>query len=404
MSTSRKKVDTSQQDVKKKMTILGVLSSLVALVLVYQYFAASNLAPVKEPPNPDAKYQNRIPANQLAANNAKNSQDPKAQDNDQILPAMLDFSSLENRDNGSSDGIRNPFEYPPPPPPPPPIPAKPATIRINTLNPQSVYAKTKGFEVVIRGANLTDDMMIYLSGNPGFSKTVFVSDSEVRASVPENYFTNPGQLSFQVKRRGQEADHFSNTLNLNILTPKDPSATFKMVGQFTDTEGKVCAVLSEGDTKPTQIIKLGSTVTPSGNPPDSTTWEVISIGKYEVGLKDIKQAIGVTWPVRMKADSTIAGSSTGLTYNPYQNSSYESPYVENGNSYTDAANAINLTDALQNQNATSAYQTSSESDPAKQQQQNFKVMNELMQKQREAIMRQQQELRQKLQNQQPPKK
>ncbi|MBI4850627.1 MAG: hypothetical protein HY819_02255 [Acidobacteria bacterium] len=409
MNTSRKKVDNSQQSVQKKFTILGVLCGAVALILIYQYFAASNLPPVKEPVTTEDKYKNRIPASQLTANNATNTKEPSnlQQAVDQTIPNQLDLKALENKANGSANGLRNPFEYPPPPPPPPLPPPKPATIRINTISPTSVFAKTKTFDVVIRGTNLTDDMMIYLGGNPSFSKTIFVNDTEVRANVPANYFANPGQLQFQLKKRGQEADEFSNTLAIRVDTPKDPSAIFKMVGQFTDNKGQICAVLAENDAaKPTQIIRVKDIVAPFVKSADDTNWEVISINKNQIELKDIKQAIGVTWPVKMKSEQLNAtNTASNNANNAVQNYYEQAQFYENGNTYVDPNGTVNLTDALQNQNANNGVlgQTPEDIERSKQiQQQNFKMMNELMQKQREAILRQQEQFRkQQQENQQP---
>lgn len=393
MSISRKKPATPDSDVKKKFTFLGILCAAIAVILVYQYWAASSLPPVVEKAKATPTKAGRIRADQLI--NITNSSttttvgQPKAQQVvNQELPGLLDLNSLENRANISANGDRNPFEYPPPPPPPPPTPKPPPTIKLNSISPTSVYAKTKAFEVVIRGVNLTEDMKIYLQGSPTFSKTIFVSDTEVKATVPESFFTNSGPLQFELKKPGQELSFFSNPVSINVISPQDPNSLFKMVGQFTDSDGKLCAVLTEasgGETKPIQVVKVKD--------PVFTTWEVISITKNKLEVKDVKQAIGVTWSVKMKDD--FAGGNN-IAANAVQASYDQAQYVDNGNPYGDPNGTINLSDALQNQNATGNSilgQTPEDIERNKQiQQQNFKMMNELMQKQREAIMRQREQL------------
>ncbi len=393
MSTSRKKPVTPEPNTKKKFTILGVLCGVVVLVLVYQYWAASSLPPLPE----SAKTQtnsNRLRWDQLTGSDDGSTpqQQPKAQ---QVVnretPNLLDLSSLERRANGSESGDRNPFEYPPPPLPPPVKPPPPPTINLNGISTsvKPVYAKTKAFEVVIRGINLSPDMSIYLQGNPRFSKTIFVSDSEIKAMVPESFFTNPGILRFEVKKIGQEINFFSNHLEIEVKPPQDPNTLFKMVGQFTDTDGSPHAVLSEvssGETKPIQMVKIKDIVNLKN--PRSTDWEVVSINKNTIEVKDVKEAIGVTWSVKMKDD--MAGKTGNVAYNPQQ-AIIDQAYVDNGNPYTDPNGTINLNEALQNQNAQSSIlgQTPEDLERSKQiQQQNFKLMNEVMQKQRDAIIRQ----------------
>ncbi|KAF0249132.1 MAG: hypothetical protein FD167_1462, partial [bacterium] len=350
------------------------------------------------PPLPEsAKTQtnsNRLRWDQLTGSDDGSTpqQQPKAQ---QVVnretPNLLDLSSLERRANGSESGDRNPFEYPPPPLPPPVKPPPPPTINLNGISTsvKPVYAKTKAFEVVIRGINLSPDMSIYLQGNPRFSKTIFVSDSEIKAMVPESFFTNPGILRFEVKKIGQEINFFSNHLEIEVKPPQDPNTLFKMVGQFTDTDGSPHAVLSEvssGETKPIQMVKIKDIVNLKN--PRSTDWEVVSINKNTIEVKDVKEAIGVTWSVKMKDD--MAGKTGNVAYNPQQ-AIIDQAYVDNGNPYTDPNGTINLNEALQNQNAQSSIlgQTPEDLERSKQiQQQNFKLMNEVMQKQRDAIIRQ----------------
>ncbi len=407
MSTPRKKPITTGNDSKKKFTILGVLCGVVVLVLVYQYWAGSSLPPLPE----TAKTQtnsNRLRWDQL--NTSDDDTTPQQQSTVQQVvnresPNLLDLNFLEKKANGSESGDRNPFEYPPPPPPIPSPPPPPPTINLNGISTsvKPVYAKTKAFEVIIRGINLSPDMSIYLQGNPRFSKTIFVSDSEVKAVVPESFFTNPGVLRFEVKKVGQEINFFSNHLDLEIKPPQDPKSLFKMVGQFTDTEGILHAVLSEsvgGENKPIQVVKVKDIVSLKPPSATSTDWEVISITKNEIEVKDVKEAIGVTWSLKMKDDMAKTGN---VAYSPQQQAIADQAYVDNGNPYTDPNGTINLNEALQNQNANQngiLGQTPEDIERNKQvQQQNFKMMNEIMQKQREAIIRQRE---QQLQQPQQP--
>lgn len=390
MSKVKNKQQTPEPDLKKKFTILAVLCALVGLVLVYQYWVTSAIpVPVATTDTAQAgkPKDKRIPwdqANQSNNDGGQAQQNPQAPQNG--AAGLLDTDGLL-RKTGAVDIGRNPFEYPPPPPPTPPPPQPPPTIQVTSISPNSVYARTAPFEVVVNGSNFSLDMRLYLNGNPNFAQTVLVSDKQIKATVPQSYFASQGVLRFDIKKPGQEQAFFSNVLQISILEPQNPNTLFKMIGHFTDRDGNPCAVLSENDTKPTSVAKVSDVI--FGN------WKVISISKTTMELEDVKQALGVRWPIKMKDDFAGTGvASVSPANNAYQATAYtqtQQQYDEVASPANDP-NVIDLDQAMSNAGSNSKQILGQSAEDAKKQQEQFKQMNQTFIQQRQEMLKQRQQL------------
>lgn len=406
MSVSRKNQPSAEVDVQKKLKALGILCGVVALILVYQYFIGSAPAPITEKANPTAQTDKskRVRWDQVLTE--QNPKD-KTANTAGYVPVSLDVDALANKLEGGSDVGRNLFDYPPPPIPPPPPPPLPPTIVLNSISPTNVYAKTKPFEVVVRGSNFSLNMRLYLNGNPNFAQTILVSDSEIKALVPANYFDRAGRLRFELKVPGQELSFFSRPLEISVLEPEDPNRLFKIIGHFTDPKGNPATVLAENggnqNNPKTTIAKVDDTI--------FNKWKVISINKGTMELEDVVQAKGVRWPVKMKEESTTGVNVSYSNADAYQNNAYQQAQYDELNNVNNPS-LINLNEA----NNTAAPngnqglgQTAEDQERNKKiNAENIKTMNEMYKQQREALIKQRQEMLQNLpktprnQNRTPP--
>lgn len=392
MSVSKKNQPSAEQDVQKKLKVLGILCGAVVLILAYQYFfAASSIAPNTEKATTTAQTDKskRVPWNQVLTE--QNPKDKNASTAGYV-PVSLDVDALANKLNSGSEVGRNLFDYPPPPIPPPIPPPPPPTIVLNSVSPTSVYAKTKPFEVVVRGSNFSLNMRLYLNGNPNFAQTILVSDSEIKALVPANYFDRAGRLRFELKVPGQEVSFFSKPLEISVLEPEDPNRLFKIIGHFTDPKGNPATVLAENggnqNNPKTTIAKVDDTI--------FNKWKVISINKGTMELEDVKQALGVRWPVKMKEESASGVSVSYANSNAYQNNAYQQAQYDELNNVNNPTlvnlNEANTAGASPNGNQVLGETAEDQERNKKINAENIKTMNEMFKQQREALIRQRQEL------------
>jgi hypothetical protein len=276
----------------KQHLILAVLGSIMLLVVLFQSYETFWKGPVAVESGTEKSAIKVRPSKSTDP-----QQQPALQTNiAEGTPPILEIDKLSWKGNGDTEVIRNPFSYPPPPPPTPEPPPKPPTVPINAVSPSSVYAKTKPFELLVRGANgnFTPEMRVYLNGSPSFGPTKFISANELRVLVPQQLFSSAQQMRVEVKVPSKEVEFFSNPLSLTILEPPSPTPRFNMIGRMSESGDKnPLAVLLEGETRHVLGIdgKLGN------------TWKVIRIDRNFMVVEDYTTAIGVQHTLRMKEDS-----------------------------------------------------------------------------------------------------
>ncbi len=138
---------------------------------------------------------------------------------------------------GAPDPGRNIFAFYEPPPPcrencptplPPPVviitptPAPTPHFQIALLNPQSLYAGSKGFRLEVAGDNFTPDARIYF--NQQEMPTTFVSSQKLTADIPGVLLTSEGQK--QVLAQSGDGTLYSNPVMLDVQPAPKPQVQY----------------------------------------------------------------------------------------------------------------------------------------------------------------------------------
>ncbi|MEP6705188.1 MAG: IPT/TIG domain-containing protein, partial [Acidobacteriota bacterium] len=127
------------------------------------------------------------------------------------------------------------FYEPPPPTPyvptplPTPVPATPTptpAIFITAVNPQSVYAGSRGFRLEISGERMQPNAKIYFSQNE--LATSFVNEQRMVADVPANFIAGEGPR--QIIIQTPDGKKYSNSVSLNVQAPPKPQ--FQYIGMI----------------------------------------------------------------------------------------------------------------------------------------------------------------------------
>ena len=129
------------------------------------------------------------------------------------------------------------YEPPPPTPyvptplptPPPPSPTPTPGIFITGVNPQSVYAGSRGFRLEISGERMQPDAKIYFSQNE--LPTSFVNEQRMVADVPANFIAGEGPRQIMIQT--PDGKIYSNAVSLNVQAPPKPQ--FQYIGMIART-------------------------------------------------------------------------------------------------------------------------------------------------------------------------
>jgi hypothetical protein len=108
------------------------------------------------------------------------------------------------------------------PAPPPPTPE----IWIANVNPQSVYAGSRGFRLEISGERMLPDAKIYLSQTE--LRTTFVNEQRMVAEVPANFIASEGPR--QIIIQTPDGKKYSQSATLNVQAPPKPA--FQYIGMI----------------------------------------------------------------------------------------------------------------------------------------------------------------------------
>jgi hypothetical protein len=214
---------------KKKIIAAGVLCavSLLSLYLAFgrSLFGSSAKVAVTASPTP------------------RTSSSPRGGDAELQMPSQgeQDFSyqTTEVAYNPSTYGAppagRNIFAFyePPPPtpysptpvyvaPPPTPKPTPTPEFDIKFVNPQSVYAGSKGFRLDISGDKFTPDAKIYFSQQE--MPTTFVNPQRLVADVPANFVAQEGPR--QIIIQTPDGKKYSGQMMLNVQPQPKPQVQY----------------------------------------------------------------------------------------------------------------------------------------------------------------------------------
>ncbi len=211
-----------------------------------------------------------------------------------------------------------PIFIPKTPEPPPQTPTPPQVISF--LQPQSVYAGSKGFRLEVNGDKFTPETRIYFNGNE--MPTTFVSPQKLITDIPANFIAGEGQIQIMV--RTPDGVLYALPMMLNVQAPPRPQMQYVgMIGRRgynNDT-----AVFRE-QGKPVEFsARLNDVI--------GGRFKIFSISANETIVEDVNLGFRHKLPLLRPAPGQSAGASgvgdrgippnqgfppPGSTYNPYQ--------------------------------------------------------------------------------------
>lgn len=213
------------------------------------------------------------------------------------------------------DAGRNIFAFYEPPPPTPyvatplptPIPPKPATpaptpvFFAGSVNPQSVYAGSRGFRLDVSGDRFTPDARIYF--NQTEMPTNFVSPQQLTTSIPDNLIAQEGPRQIIVQTPDGRA--YSSQLMMTVQAPPKPT-TLQYIGMIGRKRYNNDTAYFIETGKPTPFgARLNDVV--------AGRFKLIDISSVEVVFEDV--TLGFKHRV---AITTSPGGPVGAPFNPSQ--------------------------------------------------------------------------------------
>lgn len=197
-------------------------------------------------------------------------------------PLPLDL--LNSRHSAGSGTGRNIFVYPTPTPTPSPkpvptpTPAPPPPITIAGLNPSGVIARTRAFDLVIMGAKIPRDAVAIVNGQN--LPTAFISEAQLKVSVPATSIRAPGDLRVEVRSQS-DPSLYSNHLNLVVGQPPVPPYLF--VALVINAKGVSIAVLKSQAEGKLINVRQGEAI--------DRKWKVLTIGAQSIEILDVEYNI-----------------------------------------------------------------------------------------------------------------
>jgi hypothetical protein len=189
----------------------------------------------------------------------------------------------------------NPCPPPPVKTPPPPTPAPTPDILITMVNPQSVYAGSRGFRIEINGERMQADAKIYFSQSE--LPTTFVNETKMVADVPANFIASEGPR--QIIIQTPDGKKYSNAASLNVQAPPKPE--FQYIGMIART-------LSNNDTA--YFMEQGRQTPISARLSDIVggRFRLISISAKETLFEDVNLGFKHPVPLFRPAPGTVTST------------------------------------------------------------------------------------------------
>lgn len=288
--------------------VLGVLS-LFALYLAFWPSSKKTTVTASTSPTP------------------KPSPSPGADKKDFEMPSMdaqdLEYSIQMITYNGETQSAPDPgrnifaFYEPPPPTPysptpfipptmPPVTPAPTPNVLITFVNPQGVYAGTKGFRMEVSGDKFTPEMRIYYLGSE--MPTTFISTQQVATNIETNFIAQSGGRIIEV--RTPDGKFWSNQFTFNVQEPPRPQ--FQYIGMIARKRGNNdTAYFQEGKNMPFGA-RLNDVV--------ATRFRLVSISSNEVIFEDT--GLGFRHSLRLFRPTPGTGTTGGRTGFPATDSGF----------------------------------------------------------------------------------
>ncbi len=212
------------------------------------------------------------------------------------------------------DPGRNIFAfYEPPPPTPwsptpvvvpsvkPPTPTPTPPYLIGFVQPQTVYAGSRGFRLEVNGNMFTPDAKIYFSQS--LLPTTFVNEFKLTADVPANFITGAGPR--QIIVQSVDGTKYSNQVMLNVQAPPKPQLLYI---------GMISRKYANNDTA--YFIEQARLNSPGASPLSrrlndilENRFRVVSISSNEVIVEDT--SLGFRHPIPLHRTAPGTGSGSG---------------------------------------------------------------------------------------------
>lgn len=288
---------------KKKIIAAGVLGvvSLLSLYLAFgrSLIGSSTKVTVSVSPTP------------------KPSVSPKANNGDLVMPSQgeqyFDYQTTPVVYNPMSYQApaagRNIFAFYEPPPPTPysptpfvappvktPEPTPTPAMKINLVNPQSVYAGSKSFRLDISGERFSPQSRIYFSQSE--LPTTFVNEQRLVADIPAALIAQEGPR--QIIIQTPDGKLYSDQFMLNVQPP--PKPLFQYIGMIARKRyNNDTAYFQEQGKQTPQSARLNDVV--------GGRFRLVSISAAETILEDVNLGFRHRLPLYRPAPGTAASTA-----------------------------------------------------------------------------------------------
>jgi hypothetical protein len=264
------------QETRKKI-LLGALLVVLVGVLYYQFFWESEAPVATTTAAPVKTTTDSVKTPVVAARPAPRPGETP----EQIISQPLDLAAMSSKSAQEAGTGRNIFVYPPPPPPPTPKPIPPPPpppeppIKVSSVNPAGVIARTGDFSLTVFGDKIPQDAQGFVDGRE--YPTTFVSATEIKIKVPATAIRTPGNLGVMIRSK-TDAALYSNQHSLNVAEP--PSPQYRYVGLIINKNGAMAVLKSQSDDEIINVRK--NTTFGEGR------WRVVNITPQKIEIEDTK--------------------------------------------------------------------------------------------------------------------
>ena len=307
---------------RNKMIAAGVLGvvSLIALYMAFgrSFFGGSaTTATTKTSPTPKPAASPTAPGDKFRL----------PTNDEQALNIVVPVVYRSGNSYGAPDPGRNifafyepppatPYQPPPPTPAPTPVPATPTptpVFLLASVNPQNVFAGSRGFKLEVNGDRFTPDARIYF--NQAEMPTVFGSPQQLTANIPDNLISQEGARQIIVQT--PDGRSYSFPVTLRVQAPPKPT-TLQYIGMIGRARynNDTAYFLQTGNTTPFGA-RLGDLV--------GGRFRIISISSSEVVVEDINLGFKHSIPIAAASSGATGPPIPFSTGNPRMNPTQPAP-------------------------------------------------------------------------------
>jgi hypothetical protein len=207
---------------ERNKMIAALALPLVALVLIFRMFFASDAPKTVKPTTPKR-------ATTQTGVTTPNGATPADGDGEIAMPTEVPPVIVASY---ATDAARNIFAFYVKPTPvpvvatpvetPTPTPTPPPPLTLGTLQPTNVYARTGDFALEVTGDKFTPQTHVFVDGQE--LPTNFKNAQQLSATIPAAFVQSPGARAVVI--RTPDNTLYSNTQTVNVMPPPVPQFTF----------------------------------------------------------------------------------------------------------------------------------------------------------------------------------